>query len=90
MVSDNKKEEVIHFLRTKIAELTENPQLKHEANDYGQIKEMGMDSVKTINMIVQIEQHFDIMFEDEELSIEYFSTIDLFAESILTKLGIQA
>jgi acyl carrier protein len=90
MVIENKKEEVIHFLRKKIAELTENPQLEHQADDYGQIKEMGMDSVKTINMIVQIEQHFDIMFEDEELIIEYFSTIDVFANSILDKLGIQA
>jgi acyl carrier protein len=90
MVMESKKEEVVRFLRCKIAELTDNPELELQDDNHDKLTEMGMDSVKTINLIVQIEQHFDIIFEDEELIVEYFSTIDRFAENILNKLGIQA
>ncbi len=90
MLAEGKKMEVIHFLRKRIAQITNRPEIEQGTNNDDPIKEMGMDSVNMVNLIVQIEQHYDIMFEDEELVIDFFSTIELFASSIAEKLGIKA
>jgi len=90
MQAEDKKTEVIYFLKRRIAQFTDQPEIEQQNNNHDPIKEMGMDSVKMVNLIVQIEQHFDIVFEDEELVIDFFSTIELFANSILDKLGIEA
>ncbi len=90
MAEDRKPAEVAAFLRKRMAELTENPDIELQLYDRVPISELGMDSVKTINLIIQMEKHYDILFEDEELTIDYFETIELFAKSILDKLGIQA
>ncbi|MGG1516570.1 acyl carrier protein [Paenibacillus oryzisoli] len=87
---EDKKKEIIDFLKGKIAEITGHPEMKHEIKNDDPIKEMGIDSIKMVNLIVQIEQHFGIAFEDEELVIDFFSTVALFASSILDKLGIDA
>lgn len=84
------KEEAIDYLRSKIAEMTENPELEEQADNYAQIRDMGMDSLRIVQLIVHIEQHFDIAFDDEELVIDFFSTIDQFASSIAGKAACHA
>ncbi|MFD0697446.1 phosphopantetheine-binding protein [Paenibacillus sp. GCM10027628] len=90
MIKEDQKEEVYRFLRTRIAELAENDQFIQQTDIHDQIMEMGIDSVKMINLIVQIEKQYEIMFDDEEMVLENFATIHLFANSILGKLGIRA
>ncbi|WP_052350824.1 acyl carrier protein [Paenibacillus gorillae] len=48
----------------------------------------GLDSIKIIALIVQLEEHFNITFDDNELLFENFSNkIDIIAR-IKEKVGI--
>ncbi|MBD2847472.1 acyl carrier protein [Paenibacillus sp. IB182496] len=47
---------------------------------------IGMDSMRSVALIVELEEAFDIVFDDEELMFENFSTIDKIAGRVLTKL----
>ncbi|MFC5469144.1 acyl carrier protein [Cohnella suwonensis] len=85
MSTDLARADVIQYLRKKIAEITESPELEQEANVHALIRDMGMDSLRIVQLIVHIEQYFEISFEDEELVIDFFSTIDHFASSIAKK-----
>ncbi|WP_158602300.1 acyl carrier protein [Cohnella endophytica] len=86
MSKEWKKEEVIDYLRESIAELTEESKDSAPVDIHEPIYDMGVDSMKTIQLIVLIEQHFDINFDDEELIMESFSTIDRITDCIVNKL----
>lgn len=43
--------------------------------DCDNLRELGMDSLNCIELIVKIENNFDIEISDEQLGIEYVSTI---------------
>ncbi len=86
----NREEQIASFLRQKIAELIEYTLSEEQLNDSDPIKDMGMDSVKTINLIIQIEQQFDIAFEDEEMVSDNFFSIRKIVATVLDKLGVQA
>lgn len=81
------RSDTVRYLTRKIAEMTDNPHLEREADIYAQIRDMGMDSLRMIQLLVHIEQHFDIAFDDDELIIDYFATIDQFAASIARKMA---
>ncbi|WP_168118773.1 acyl carrier protein [Paenibacillus sp. HB172176] len=81
------RSETIYYLKKKIAEMTDNPSLERDADIYAQIREMGMDSLRMVQLLVHIEQHFDIAFDDDELIIDFFATIDQFASSIVRKMA---
>ncbi|WP_240419141.1 acyl carrier protein [Paenibacillus periandrae] len=46
----------------------------------------GLDSLKTVILVVELEDAFDIMFEDKELLFENFATIQLVADLVKRKL----
>lgn len=48
--------------------------------------EKGLDSMKSIHLIVQLEEKFDIVFEDEEILFENFATINTIMNNIKGKL----
>ncbi|WP_138754339.1 acyl carrier protein [Paenibacillus sinopodophylli] len=79
--------DTVQYLKKKIAEMTDNPVLEFDADIYAQIRDMGVDSLRMIQLLVHIEQHFDIAFDDDELIIDYFATIDQFAASIARKMA---
>ncbi len=89
-MSMNRKEEIVLFVRNKIAGMVDNEQVDYPFNNDDSIKDQGMDSIKIVNLIVYIEQHFNIMFEDEEMLIDNFSTVDRITASILGKMSVQA
>ncbi|MNW51526.1 acyl carrier protein [compost metagenome] len=49
---------------------------------------IGLDSLKTINLIVQLEEIYGIEFDDEELIFENFSSINVIAEHITNKFSL--
>lgn len=46
----------------------------------------GLNSIKTIELIVELEECFDIIFSDEELLFENFATIQRIVDRIQEKL----
>ncbi|WP_239617712.1 phosphopantetheine-binding protein [Cohnella mopanensis] len=87
-MSLSKEQEINAFLRHTIAKLTEDPALEQLLKDDQLIQGAGMDSIRIINMIVQIELNYDIAFDDEELQIENFATLKVIGEQIMHKLGV--
>jgi acyl carrier protein len=49
---------------------------------------LGLDSIKCISLIAEMEEEFDIVFDDGELLFEYFSTIRVISDRIKKKLEI--
>lgn len=47
---------------------------------------LGLDSIKSVHLIVEIEEKFNIIFEDEELLFENFSALDKIVDRIQSKL----
>ncbi|WP_189597519.1 acyl carrier protein [Paenibacillus elgii] len=47
--------------------------------------EHGLDSIKAVSLIVSLEEHFDITFDDGELLFENFSSINNIQEMINKK-----
>jgi acyl carrier protein len=51
---------------------------------------LGFDSIATVEMISLVEKHFDVQFEDSELSPEYFSNLKVLSKFILDKKAVPA
>lgn len=47
---------------------------------------LGLDSIKSVALIVDLEVAFDITFDDEELLFENFSTLSKISERVRDKL----
>jgi acyl carrier protein len=47
---------------------------------------LGFDSIATVEMISLVEKHFDVQFEDSELSPEYFGNLNILSQFIIKKL----
>ncbi|WP_308638627.1 acyl carrier protein [Paenibacillus silvisoli] len=47
---------------------------------------LGLDSIKSVSLIVALESTFDITFEDGELLFENFSSINKIVEIVTGKL----
>ncbi len=50
-------------------------------------KGLGLDSVGALELVVGLEEEFNIMFEDSEMSIELFENIGSLTNYISEKLG---
>ncbi|TXK84584.1 phosphopantetheine-binding protein [Paenibacillus sp. N3.4] len=88
MIQLTKEQEIMGFLRKTIANLTENPALEQELEDDQLIQQAGMDSVRIIKLIVEIELNYEIAFDDDELLTENFATLKVIGEQINQKLGV--
>lgn len=53
---------------------------KDDINIFSSIEETGMDSLSLISLIVQIEEEYDIEFNDEDLEQVMLSSIDCLIE----------
>ncbi|MEK0316177.1 acyl carrier protein [Cohnella sp. 56] len=76
------------FLRKSIAAVSKNDSLEHELADSAPIQDAGVDSVQLINLVVQIELRYDIVFDDDEMLLENFETVAIMAQHIVRKLGV--
>ena len=51
-----------------------------------EMKKIGLDSIKFIQMVVLIEEEFGIEFDDETLLVDYFDTISSLVKYIEDKI----
>ncbi|KOP65270.1 hypothetical protein AMS62_08435 [Bacillus sp. FJAT-18019] len=82
------EQQIQSFLKDRICELLERPGLSDELTIDTQLSEVGMDSVMLVNLMVHIEQHYQIFYEDDELLAENFATIQIITDKIQEKLGL--
>ncbi|MEV5027390.1 acyl carrier protein [Paenibacillus sp. LPE1-1-1.1] len=75
---------VSDFVKAKIGELLE---IKDAVGMDLDLRLLGMDSLKTITLIVTIENEFDLTFDDEELMLDNLETIDKIVRKIQHKRG---
>jgi acyl carrier protein len=47
----------------------------------------GIDSVRLFDMVVGMEDDFDVSFEDEELTLENFDSLNRIVSSLSEKMG---
>lgn len=64
----------------------ENAQLENLGNDDSLI-DIGLNSLNAIEIIVNMEEAYDIMIDDEDLSVENLSSINQMCE-MLKKYGV--
>ncbi|CAM3612028.1 acyl carrier protein [Marinicrinis lubricantis] len=82
------EQHIQNFLKDRICELLERPELSDDLMLDTQLSEVGMDSVMLVNLMVHIEQHYQIFYEDDELLEENFATIQVISDKIQEKLGL--
>lgn len=51
------------------------------------LTECGMDSVEMIQLVIELETHFEFEFEDEKLSYETLRSINTIVSYIYMRLG---
>ncbi|MEO6671885.1 MAG: phosphopantetheine-binding protein [Ginsengibacter sp.] len=54
-----------------------SPRLSSKAN---LMDDLGFDSIKMLELIVEIENKFNIQISEQDLNINYFSTVDSICE----------
>jgi acyl carrier protein len=65
-------ESLSSFIRTRLKEITESD---YEFRDDEHLNAAGLNSMSIMRLIVDLELHYGIAFDDEELLFENFSTI---------------
>ncbi|MFC5701152.1 acyl carrier protein [Cohnella faecalis] len=80
-------EQVEQMLIERLSELLEDPMFREKITSEANLIDAGMNSIMMVRLIVDIEQHFEVVFEDEEMLEENFITLHQIASNILRKLG---
>jgi amino acid adenylation domain-containing protein len=58
----------------------------NEINAASEFDRIGIDSISFITMVVELEEHFSIEFEDDYLNYEKFETVGSFAEYVAERI----
>ncbi len=76
--------EVINKIKTIIYLLAEvDSEIDLDEDDILNDGELGLDSLLLVQIIVEIEREFDIIIEDEYLSMDFLSTIGAMADFVM-------
>ena len=59
---------------------------KEDLDEKQELLSVGLDSLNVIKLIVMLEETFSIRFEDEDLQLKYFHSIDAFTNFATSKL----
>lgn len=84
------EKDIHRFLLDRVADLLSKPGVREELTVASSLADEGIDSVMLVNLIVQIEQKYEVFFEDDELLAENFMTVEQITKQILEKLSIEA
>ena len=80
------KQQILKYLIELFEEYTDSDIPEKKVTIASSIKEMEMDSVDLIKIILSIEEEFDIEFNDEELLLESIHSIEDMADFIVEKI----
>lgn len=83
------EQDIVQFVIDRVADLTSKPELAEELNGDAPLEDAGVDSVLLVNLMMQLEQQYDIFYEDDELLQENFATARLISQRILAKRAVQ-
>ncbi|WP_173137113.1 acyl carrier protein [Paenibacillus tritici] len=89
MMINVNEQDIIQFVIDRVAGLTSRPELAEELNGDAPLEDAGVDSVLLVNLMIQIEQQYDIFYEDDELLQENFATARLISQRILAKRAVK-
>lgn len=78
---------IVDYINKQLANLTGIPEQDAPSDVHVPIKDRGMDSIKFIHLIVLIEQRFDVVYEDGQLSFDASLTADSLAKSVVGKMA---
>ena len=59
---------------------------KEDLDEKQELLSVGLDSLNVIRLIVMLEETFSIRFEDEDLQLKYFHSIDTLSNFVTSKL----
>ena len=59
---------------------------KEDLDEKQELLSVGLDSLNVIKLIVTLEETFSIRFEDEDLQLKYFHSIDTLSNFVTSKL----
>ncbi len=51
---------------------------------------LNLDSVAVLELVVEVENHFGVTFEDDDLSVELFRSVGSLASAVEKKLSVAA
>lgn len=72
----------------KIRNILEKTDVNFSVED--DLSPYGLDSINTVRLIVELEDMFDIIFEDDELLFQNFSTVNHIVSRIIRKLPVSS
>lgn len=76
------KSDMIERVKNKVLEvLNTTDEITYEEN----LALRGLDSLRTVELVVELEEMFNVTFDDEEMLTENFSSIDKIKDRLLTK-----
>lgn len=59
---------------------------KEDLDEKQELLSVGLDSLNVIKLIVMLEETFSIRFEDEDLQLKYFNSIETLSDFVTSKL----
>lgn len=59
---------------------------KEDLDEKQELLSVSLDSLNVIKLIVMLEETFSIRFEDEDLQLKYFHSIDTLSNFVTSKL----
>lgn len=59
---------------------------KEDLDEKQELLSVGLDSLNVIKLIVMLEETFSIRFEDEDLQLKYFYSIDTLSNFVTSKI----
>lgn len=59
---------------------------KNDLDEEQELLSVGLDSLNVIKLIVMLEETFSIRFEDEDLQLKYFHSINTLSNFVTSKL----
>lgn len=59
---------------------------KEDLDEKQELLSVGLDSLNVIKLIVMLEETFSIRFEDEDLQLKFFHSIDTLSNFVTSKL----
>ncbi|MFD1906452.1 acyl carrier protein [Paenibacillus rhizoplanae] len=60
MMMNVNEQDIIQFVIDRVVDLTSRPELAEELNGDAPLEDAGVDSVLLVNLMIQIEQQYDI------------------------------